>query len=69
MSDYVIAGDTKDHKGCLIYVYSTPEAAEAGLHRILTNPTDTDKRAIQGHFNLRIEEVLDEYCWWHGNCD
>ena len=69
MSDYVIVGDTKDYDGCLMRVCGTLECAKAELHRMLNNPTDDDKRLMQGHHNLRIEEVSEKDCWWNGNCD
>lgn len=69
MGDYVIAGDTKNHNGCLVYVCGTFERATEVLNRMLNDPTDQDKIVMQNHTNLRIEKVPKEDCWWHGNCD
>ena len=67
--DYVIVGDTERHEGCLVCVCFTFENATKVLNRMLNNPNDNDKRLMQGHSNLRIEEVPEKDCWWHGNCD
>ena len=69
MGDYVIAGDTERYNDCLVCVCGTFERATEVLNRMLNNPTENDKRLIQGHHNLRIEEVPEKNCWWHGNCD
>ena len=70
MGNYVIAGDTKNYKGCLVCVCGKSyEHAEKVLHRMLNNPTKNDKRLIAGHSNLRIEQVSEKDCWWYGNCD
>ena len=69
MGDYVIVGDTKDYDGCLVCVCFTLENATKVLDRMLNNPTDDDKKSMQGHHNLRIKEVPKEDCWWRGNCD
>ena len=69
MSDYVIIGDTKNYKDCLICVCGTPDRANEVLDRMLNNPNNNDKRLMQGHHNLRVAEVPKADCWWHGNCD
>lgn len=70
MSDYVIVGDTKNYKGCLVCVCGTSyEFAKQTLYRMTNSPTESDKRLMQGHSNLSVEEVPDEDCWWRGNCD
>lgn len=69
MSDHVIVGDTERYEGCLVYVCGTPDRAQEVLHRMLTNPNETDKILMKDHYNLRIEEVPEKDCWWHGNCD
>ena len=57
-SDYIIVGDTERVEGCLICVAGkTKETAEEVLNRMLTNPTENDKRLMFGHRNLRIKEV------------
>lgn len=69
MNDHVIVGDTEQFKGCLVCVCGTYAHAEEVLHRMLTNPNQNDKGLMKGHHNLRIEEVPEKDCWWHGNCD
>lgn len=64
--EYVIVGDTKEYKCCLIYVCGkSRENAEKILEGILNNPTENDKLVTKGHTNLRIEEVEDSECWWN----
>ena len=64
-SDYIIVGDTERFDGCLICVAGkTKEGAEELLNRMLTNPTENDKRLMNGHRNLRVEEVPENECWW-----
>jgi hypothetical protein len=68
--EYIIKGDTERYEDCLVLVCGvSKENAEKTLDRLLNNPTDNDKRLIEGHKNLRIEEVPDKECWWNGNCD
>lgn len=69
MSDFVIVGDTDKYEGCLVCVCGTYDNANKILHRMLNNPTENDKKIMNGHSNLRIEEVPEEDCWWRGNCD
>ena len=69
MGDYVIIGDTKDYKDCLVYVCGTLKCATETLHQMLNNPDDNDKRIMQDHSNFRIIEVPEKDCWWRGNCD
>jgi len=70
MNDYVIAGDTNKYKGCLVSVCGPSlEHAQEVLHRMLNNPTDNDKKITEGMYNLRIKEVPEKDCWWHGNCE
>ena len=64
-SDFIIVGDTERFDDCLICVAGkSKESAEETLNHILTNPTENDKRLIDGYRNLRIEEVPAEECWW-----
>lgn len=66
MSEYVIVGDTKNYDGCLIMVCrGDRNFAEKVLQRMLNNPTQNDKRCMEGHTNLRIEEVEEKDCWWN----
>ena len=70
MNDYVIVGDTKNYDGCLVFVCGPSiDHANEVLHRMLNNPNENDKILIKGHSNLRIEEIPEKDCWWHGNCD
>lgn len=63
---YVIAGDTKSHKDCLVYVVGSDyKRAEEVLNRMLNNPTDDDKGVMTEHTNLRIEFVESKDCWWN----
>lgn len=62
-SDYIIVGDTERFDDCLICVAGkTKESAEETLNRMMTNPTENDKRLMFGHRNLRIKEVPAEKC-------
>lgn len=68
--DYIIKGDTKEFKDCLIYITGkTYENPEKILDRMLNNPTENDKRLIKGHENFRIGFVKEKDCWWNYNCD
>lgn len=68
--EYIIKGDTERYQDCLLLVCgNSKKNAEKVLNRLLTNPTDNDKRLIKDHKNLRIEEVADRECWWNFNCD
>lgn len=68
--EYIIKGDTEKFNDCLVFTCGeSKERAEEILNRILTNPTENDKRIIKGHTNLRIAECPKEKCWWNGNCD
>lgn len=68
-SDFIIIGDTKEFKDCLVYVCSTKELAEENLYRILNNPNENDKKIMKGHTNFRIKEAPYKDCWWRHNCD
>jgi hypothetical protein len=64
--EYLIVGDTKNHKDCLIYrCENSREDAEKVLDRVLNNPNNDDKFASKGHFNIRLEEVDSSECWWN----
>lgn len=70
MNEYIIIGDTAEYKNCLIYVCGTNrDWAEKVLHRMLTTPTERDKEILQTHSSLRVEEVLEEDCWWNDDLD
>lgn len=70
MKEYVIVGDTKDYKGCLVCLCGCSiEHAKNTLSRMLSNPNDNDKKIIEGHTNLRIKTIKEEDCWWHHGCD
>lgn len=61
---YIIVGDTDKYDDCLICVCSNRKSAESTLNRMLTNPTENDKRLMNGYRNLRVEEVPENECWW-----
>jgi len=68
--EYVIKGDSKEFKDCLILVCGKSEInAKLALQIMLDNPTDNYKKLIQNMSNLRIKEVEDKDCWWNDNCD
>ena len=68
--EYIIKGDTERFDNCLVCVCgSSLEDAEKTIRRMINDPTENDKRLIKDHTNLRIEEVVDEDCWWNFNCD
>ena len=68
--EYIIKGDTKKFNDCLICCCGEDKSrAEETLNRMISNPTDNDKRLIAGHTNLRIKEVPKEKCWWNGYLD
>ena len=70
MNNYVIVGDTKNYDGCLVCVCgSSHRLAQQTLYRMTNSPTESNKRLMQGHINLRIEEVPEQDCWWHHGCD
>ena len=69
MGNYIIVGDTKNYEGCLVCVCFSFENATETLNRMLINPNDNDKKLMQGHSNLRIEEVPEKDCWWHWGLD
>lgn len=63
-SDFIIVGDTENGE-CLVFVAGRKEEwAKEALNRMLTNPTEYDKRLMKGHTNFRIKEVPAEDCWW-----
>lgn len=64
MDQYVIVGDTKNYKGCLVCVCGDLEVAEKTLNRMLTAPTANDLAASKGQTNLRIAKVERKKCWW-----
>ena len=64
--EYLIVGDTKYHKDCLIYrCGNNRENAERVLDRLLNSPNDYDKLVSKGHFNIRLKEVDSSECWWN----
>ena len=70
MNEYIIVGDTEKFGECLVYICGmSEEHAKEVLNRMLTDPTEIDKSAMQGHTNLRIKEVEEESCWWRHGCD
>jgi hypothetical protein len=70
MKEYLIVGDTKNYKDCLIYrCGNNRENAENVLDRVLNNPNNDDKFILKGHSNVRIEEVDNSDCWWNDERD
>lgn len=55
---YIIVGDTKEHKACLICVVcGGKEYAEKLLERMKKAQTDRDKEILKTHTNLRIKQA------------
>lgn len=68
--DWIITGDTNEYKDCLITVCGRDEnAAKTTLNRMLTTPTNNDKRITKEHSNLRLELIKPENCWWRYGLD
>ena len=68
--EYVIVGDTKEYKGCLVYVCGKDiNRANEVLDRLLNNPDKRDLEVRKDYTNFKIEEVQDKDCWWNGNLD
>ncbi len=66
MKEYIIVGDTKSFKDCLITVVrGDRNAAEKVLERMLYAPTENDYKLMEGHKNLRIKEVKEKDQWWN----
>lgn len=66
MTEYTIIGDTEKYGPCLIYVCGSNRAhAENVLKRMLENPDENDRRAMEGHTNIRINEVEEKQAWWN----
>lgn len=66
MVRYIIVGDTEKYRGCLVCTCGgkSKEDADKQLERMRKNPTENDKRIMEGHSNLRVEEVAQKDCWW-----
>ena len=66
MDEYIIIGDMGAYKNCLLYICGTDkEEAESVLNRMLTNPTENDKRVCKEATNLRVVLVPAKECWWN----
>lgn len=64
MIEYVIVGDTKKYKDCLVYTCGeSRENAERVLAEILANPKAD--AMLSRHTNFRIEEVEEKDQWWN----
>lgn len=62
---YVIVGDTETSNGCLVMTCgASKERADEVLQKLLSDPNEQDKMMIEGHTNLRVEEVDSSDCWW-----
>ena len=68
--EYLIVGDTKNYKDCLIYrCGDNRENAEKILNRLLNIPSNDDKIVSKGHFNIKIKKIDDSECWWNDAVD
>lgn len=66
MDEYIIIGDTKKYKDCLVFVCGKDKkVAQEMLNQIKTNPTENDLRLMNGHTNFRLKKVKSEDCWWN----
>lgn len=64
MTEYIIVGDTKEYKNCLVNTCGTKRAtAEKRLAEILANPTADE--TLARHTNFRIEAVEEKDQWWN----
>lgn len=65
-TEYIIIGDTDRFNDCLVCLAGrTKEEAEEVLNRMINNPTDNDKKTMEGHRNFRIKEVDSKTAWWN----
>lgn len=63
---YIIVGDTERYKDCLVTViHGDKTFAEEVLDRLVNHPTITDRRMIEGHTNLRLQETEEKDEWWN----
>lgn len=68
--EYIIICDTNRYKDCLVCIAgNTLEKASEVLNRMLSNPTEDDKKIMSGCTNFRVSFVEEKDCWWHRNCD
>ena len=64
--EYIIVGDTKKYKDCLVKVIrGDRQLAEEVLDRMLNRPDKYDLAVMKGHTNFRIEEVDPKKAWWN----
>lgn len=64
--EYIIVGDTEKYGECLVYVCGKDEKkAQEILEKVLTSPTDQDRRVMESHSNLRLKKVESRLCWWN----
>lgn len=61
---FIIAGDTDEYKDCIVMTFYNEGDAIMTLNRMLSNPTELDKRLMRGYKNLRVEQVYRGDCWW-----
>ena len=65
-TEFIIVGDTKDYKECLVCLAETSRTyAEERLDKLVNHPSETDLVISAGHTNLRIKEVESKDCWWN----
>lgn len=67
--NYVITGDTSLGRCLVMIVGPVYKNAEEVLDRMLNNPTENDKRIMNGHTDFKIKFVEEKDCWWNYNCD
>lgn len=64
--EYIIVGDTDKYTECLVATCGKSEEwANEVLQRMLTNPTENDKRLMERHHNFKVKKIAGEDCWWN----
>ena len=64
MKEYIVVGDYKQFKNCLIYVCGhDAENAQRAFEKAMLLPE------FEAYTNIHIEEVEPGERWWDKNCD
>ena len=64
MKEYIVVGDYKQFKECLIYVCGRDaNNAQRALEKAMLLPE------FEAYTNIHIKEIESDECWWHKNCD
>lgn len=64
MKEYIVVGDYKEFKSCLIYVCgNSRESAQRAFEKAMLLPD------YESYTNIHIEEVEPDERWWNKNCD